>query len=147
MRNVVIGVALLASLRRSSLIPREPAVLAEEEKPAADESLLKRVEALEDLLSFHTHERELQDIKARLETLEAAQSNDRSEHRYSEPVSKSPTSNISGELRKLQQDVRSLSGKVAALDRSVSPIKQDVGKLKLSVMRVESSVARIDLSR
>lgn len=147
MKYAVVLCGLLISLAAVILLDRDPSVQAEEEPAEVDQQLLARVEALEDLVSFHNHERELEGIIKRLQQLEAAQGGNVPEQPLAAATSQPPSPQLSGELNKLRQDVQSLSSKLAALERTISPLKQDVSKLKLSMTRVESSVARIDLRR
>ena len=147
MRNAVIILGLLGGVTAIMFLVWDPSLKAEEEKTPVDQSLLARVEALEELISLHTHDRELRGISERLQALEAVQTNDSSVPKLVEPIRQAPSQQLTADLSKLKQEVQSLSSKLANLERSVSPLKQDISKLKLSVMRVESSVARIDLRR
>jgi chromosome segregation ATPase len=151
MRNTVIAIALLGSLLGVMLMARDPAVPTET-PPRASESaqnsvLLSRIAALEDMVSFHTHDRDLQNILERLQALESAQGDGRREKRSADPAVPIPSRTTTGELNRLRQDVQNFSNKLANLDRSLSPLKQEIDKLKHSFVRVESSLARVDLGR
>ena len=147
MKNAVIVLALVGCALLLAILLRDPAVQAEQEKVAVDESLRARVESLEDLLSFHSHDRELRSLGARLEALEAESNKERRIQPSTEASIQPQRASDSGELNKLRQDVQSLASKLSTLERSVSPLKQEIDKLKLNLNRVESNVARIDLRR
>ena len=153
MKKVVAFLLLLAGLAAIALLDRDPQVQGQQEasapatEPAGEDDLIKRIAALEQAVSFHSHNSEMQSIEDRLARLEAEANKQSSINRKSKSASTLASNASNTEMRKLKQDVQSLSAKMASLERSVGPLKQDIAKLKRSLMQLESTVTRIDLRR
>lgn len=149
MKKVTALVLLVASLVSVRLLLQDSEIRAQEEpanvQPQANADLLARVALLEELVNFHSHERELRDIRSRLEAIEGS----RQPHPSNAPAPPAihPRLSQADEAGELKREVTRLTAKLATLERSVDPLKQDIAKLRLSMSRVESSVARIDLNR
>jgi len=143
----VLLLLLIVGVAAMYLLPQDPAIRAQDDAGNKEADLLARIEVLEDLLSYHSHERELKEILARLHALEGSRVNQRAAQVDSSPSLRTQPAPANNELRALKQDVQSLASKLSAVERTVGPLKQEIASLRLAIGRVESSVARIDLRR
>ena len=154
MKKTALLLLLIAAMTSIRFLAPTPDVRAQEEQSGADADLLARVEHLEDLVLFHSHQREWGEIRSRLDSIEAslsqrqANASDIGSPRPLPATSSSESAaSLVRDVRELKRDVARLATKVSSMDRSIDPLKQDIAKLRLSVTRLESTVTRIDLSR
>ena len=154
MKNVVVtSLLLLAALLVAFLLTRDPGTVVRAQDPKETNDLAARLAEMEEFISLHSHERELQEIRDRIRAMEASATRDQREAeprvgtRSSVSASRAVRTPPNRELATLKRDVQSLSSKLSSLERMLTPVKQDIAKLKLGLSRLESSVAGIDLRR
>jgi hypothetical protein len=161
MTRGVVLLLLLGGVAALILLPQEPAIHAQDEGAAAGSELEARIAKLEELVSFHSHERELKAIRDRLDAIDAAVA----DSRITTPAPAEPAATRAAttrpapalrlndsplarnENRELQREVQSLKGRLAKLEQTTSQLKQDDSNLRIALSRLESTVVRIDLKR
>ncbi len=146
MKRVLVLLLLLGGVTALVLLPQEPPIHAQDESSTVDSDLKMRVAKLEELVSFHSHENELNRISARLDAIDAALAK-------STPSRPIPTTRLNerpsakNDVGELLREVQSLKGRLAKLERITSQLKKDDSNLRTDLSRLESTVIRIDLKR
>jgi DNA repair exonuclease SbcCD ATPase subunit len=151
MKRGLVLLLLIGGVAAIVLLPQEPPIHAQDEGGAAGKALEKRIAKLEELVSFHSHERELNAISGRLDALDAALANSAlTKPALTEPT---PTARLPelpsarNESRELQREVQSLKDRLAKLEQVTSQLKKEDSNLRNALSRLESTVVRIDLRR
>ncbi len=151
MKRGLVLLLLLGGVAALVLLPQEPPIHAQDEGGAAGNGLEARIAKLEELVSFHSHERELDVIRARLDAMDATIASSaatRPDLTKPAPTAR-PTElpSARNDSRELQREIQSLKSRLAKLEQITSQIKKDESNLRTAVSRLESTVIRIDLKR